>query len=222
MNTLTLFCPRCGKDEDGIAMSISSSMSLSGMTKGYASITCPKCSCNVVQCMHCPFSSERKRGRCYAKWNMIRHLKRKHSVTKSSFLADDNAGFDYCNNAMDVGEDESCEAYVEDSMFSDVNLLLEESESNVLGQIESLLDDNVSVGGMIADSLISYPEKSAGDTSFYTLEEFQPFSKPSNNLYFWQNYIHKEMEGKEHGGLKGLVWRSVRRSDINTPLSLGN
>ena len=113
---------------------------------------------------------------------MIRHVKRKYSVAIASFLADDNAGFDYCHDAMDVGDDEGYEGYVEDSMFSDVNLLLDESESNVLGQIESLLDDDVSVGGIIADSLISYPDKSAGDTSFYTLEEFQPFSKPSNNL----------------------------------------
>ena len=216
MNTLTLFCPRCGKDEDGIAMSISTSMSLSGMTKGYASVTCPECSCNVFQCMHCPFSCEFKPGRYYAKRNMIRHVKRKHSGPIASFLTDDNAGFDYCNDAMEVGDDEICEGYVGDSKFSDVNLLLDETENNVLGQMESILHADVSVAGIIAASLTSYPDKSAGDTSFYTLEEFQPFSKPSNNLYFWQNYIHKEMEGMEHGGLKGLVWRSVRRSDLNT------
>ena len=65
-----------------------------------------------------------------------------------------------------------------------MNLLLDETENNVLGPMESLLHDDVSAAGIIAASLTSYPDKSAGDTSFYTLEEFQPFSKPSNNLYF--------------------------------------
>jgi hypothetical protein len=46
------------------------------------------------------------------------------------------------------------------------------------------------------------------------------FSSGPNVLYFWQQYIQKEHHCILHGGIRGLVWRSVFRQRSFQPSQL--
>ena len=105
---------------------------------------------------------------------------------------------------------------------NELDMLLEENDESNQVFVTSLIEIDKTQFDLPPESCLSYPDKLSGTTDFFTLEQFQPFSQFANNIYFWKNYIHKMKENKDHGGLKGVVWRAVRRQSLYLETKLAN
>ena len=98
----------------------------------------------------------------------------------------------------------------QDDTFFDVNDSCRDLEDNEIEGIVNQLDmeDNDNDD----DFGTTYQPPKSGKITV-ELEDFTVFSNETSNVYFWQEYMCENMN-EMHGGLRGLVWRSMFRKKL--------
>ncbi len=160
------------------------------LNRGYVEIPCSKCE---EISLHCLFCNEfrvkiyRKVGRSVNEKfhaNMRDHIVSCHEEEIKSKFEGNDDQPDYVENLMGLFEDQ-----YNDSMTVD-------TDNTTLAEIPT-----TNLGTILPKTALQH-------------HQFSFFQDQTANSYFWQNYIRKRKFKEDFGGLRGLVWRSIKNLDL--------
>ena len=110
-------------------------------------------------------------------------------------------------STSDDEEDDICYPdFMSDNSPADeefVNALLQLNNENPEEYIIESSDDFTNHGSLPTVGQITIP-----------IENFKPFSNDKSNKYFWQNHICDKTLNLCHGGIRGMSWRTMFKSEI--------
>ena len=61
---------------------------------------------------------------------------------------------------------------------------------------------------------VAFPDEKYGSSDFMSIHHFLYLTAFGAKNYFWQDYICAKRSGEPFGGLRGVVWRSVKEIDV--------
>ena len=175
--------------------------------KLFVTASCPNCSTKCNQCLLCEkkyfMSSSQNDYR-----NIKQHIAKSHQDSQSH-AQDSTVGVSVHDDSQSPAEETTVSDNVhDDTIFDDNDSCRELDENEIEGIVDQLnIEDNEYDVDFETETMY-HPPPSGNIT--IELEDFEVFSNEKSNVYFWQEYMCQN-ENEMHGGLRGLVWRSMFR-----------